>query len=90
MRRPEPLDRLVADASCDPAVARTVAAVMLGDDGVRAWRTVGATIRETLRDRRPQKPPGRGPSASQGSKSHSQNYEGEMGVAQLTPNAPVR
>jgi flavin-dependent dehydrogenase len=69
MRRPKSLDRLVAAASRDPAVARTVAGLMLGDVSVRAWLTVGAaTIRETLRDHTSAKPPIRGRSASQGSK----------------------
>ena len=74
MRRPGSLDRLVAAASRDPAVARTLTGLMLGDDSTRAWLTVGAAmIRETLRDHTPEKPPGRGCRASQGSKSHNQN-----------------
>jgi hypothetical protein len=57
MRRPELLDRLVAAASRDPAVARTAADLMLGDDTARAWLTVGvATIRQTLRDHTSAKP----------------------------------
>lgn len=58
MRRPELLDRLVAAASRDPAVARAAADLMLGDDTARAWLTVGvATIRQTLRDHTSAKPP---------------------------------
>ena len=91
MRRPELLDRLVAAASRDPAMARTVAGLMLGDDTARAWLTVGvATTLQTLRDHTSAKPPIRGRSASQGSKSRNRNYEGEMGVAHLTSKAPVR
>jgi len=91
MRRPELLDRLAAAASRDPELARTVAGLMLGDDTARAWLTVGvATTLQTLRDHTSAKPPIRGRSASQGSKSRNRNYEGEMGVAQLTSKTPVR
>jgi len=91
MRRPESLDRLVAAASRDPALARTVAGLMLGDVSARAWLTVGAaTIRETLRDHTRAKPPIRARSASQQLNPDNRNYEGEMGVELLTSKAPVR
>jgi len=90
MRRPESLDRLVAAASRDPAVARTVAALMLGDDSARAWLTVGAaTIRETLRDHTSAMPPIRARSASQQLNPDNRNDEGEMGVELPTSKAPV-
>jgi len=91
MRRPESLDRLVAAARRDPAVARTMAALMLGDDSMRSWLTVGAaTIRESLRHHASAKPPVRARSARQQLNPDNPNYEGDMGVERLTSRAPVR